>query len=235
MTWLENSWTLLRLGLGVLAKPRLVILNKAQVLISAEEALGLARAKDFYALSNAQFEVPNPEAEARAFWLNLYNALTLHAIEQTQIQKTVLESIGFYARFAYLVGGHPYSLNDIEHGVLRANRAVFGRPPFASNDPRTKNILPFEARIHFALNCGATSCPPIRAYVGSNLEAQLELATGSYLQVCKLEAGVVWLPRLLAYYPQDFPKPLEFVRVYRPDLPQKSRIKYLPYSWKLEP
>ncbi len=235
MVWLENSWTLLRLGLSLIARPRLVVLNNAQVLISGQQALELARAKDFGVLAKAQFEVPSQEAEARAFWLNLYNALTLHAMQHAKIQKTVLESFGFYARYAYVVGGHLYSLNDIEHGVLRSNRAVIGLPPIAPSDPRAKSILPFEVRIHFALNCGADSCPPIRAYLGSELEVQLELATSSYLQECIFEAGVVWLPRLLTYYPEDFPKPLDFVRKYRPDLPVQNQIKYLPYSWKIEP
>ncbi len=229
---LENTWNLLRLGLGAMVRPAVLVLNTGNLETTAAVAMELARAKDFTRLPQAKFVVPSEQDEARAFWINLYNALTLHAMAQAQIQDTVLESLGFYSHFAYLVNGLVFSLNDIEHGVLRENRAGLGRIPFAKTDPRAAYILPLEPRIHFALNCGAVSCPPIRAYVGEQLEAQLELATHSYLQDCRLEAGVVWLPRLLLYYQQDFGHPLEFARRYRPDLPTKARVRYLPYSWK---
>ena len=60
-----------------------------------------------------------------------------------------------------------YSLHDIESGVLRANRkavATFFRP-FSNGDPRLAIALPEpEPMIHFALVCGAKSCPPIKTY-----------------------------------------------------------------------
>ena len=229
---LENTWNLLRLGLGAFSRPTAWVLNTAELETSANVALELARAKDFKRLAKAKFIVPADQNEARAFWINLYNTLTLHAMQQARIEATVLESLGFYARFAYLVNGLVFSLNDIEHGVLRENRAGLGRTAFAKTDSRTGYILPLEPRIHFALNCGAVSCPPIRVYSGADLENQLELATASYLQDCRLEANVVWLPRLLSFYPSDFGQPLEFVRRYRPDLPALARVRYLPYSWK---
>ncbi len=229
---LEDTWNLVRLGLGALSRPAVQVLNTSQFEMTAAVALELAKDGHFKRLSQAKFVVPADRNEARAFWMNLYNAQTLHAMQQAQIKDTVLESLGFYARFAYLVNGLVFSLNDIEHGVLRENRAGLGRMPFAKTDPRAAYTLPLEPRIHFALNCGALSCPPIRVYVGSQLEAQLELATASYLQDCRLENNVVWLPRLLSYYPHDFGQPLEFVRRYRSDLPATARVKYLPYSWK---
>ena len=60
-----------------------------------------------------------------------------------------------------------YSLHDIESGILRANRrpvASFSRP-FSKTDPRLAIALPEpEPMIHFALVCGAKSCPPIKTY-----------------------------------------------------------------------
>jgi hypothetical protein len=229
----QNSLDLVRLGMGVLWLPRVNVLNPSSALpTSAETALDLARAGDWARLKQAAFVVPDDQANARAFWLNLYNALTLHAISTAGIRDSVLESLGFFSRYAYRVGEQTLSLNQIEHGILRGNRAaLIGLPPFASRNPRVKWVLPLEPRIHFALNCGAASCPPIRAYVGANLEQQLELATHSYLSECRFEAGVVWLPRLLSYYPADFGNPLEFARRYRPNLPAVARVRYLPYSW----
>ena len=60
-----------------------------------------------------------------------------------------------------------FSLNDIENGVLRSNRKPIGsfRKPFSKSDPRLSIALESpESRVHFALVCGAKSCPPIKTY-----------------------------------------------------------------------
>jgi hypothetical protein len=232
---LRDAGTVLRLLVSSLARPKLEVLNATSTqLLEALDALEAARNTDWQTLRHAIFNAPKTELEARAFWLNLYNALNLHAMHTAGIDDTVLEVPGFFSRFAYRVSGHDFSLNDIEHGVLRGNRAAtLSKPPFSPSNPRAKFVLPLDPRVHFALNCGAVSCPPIRAYVADQLELQLELATRSYLQTARLEGGVVWLPRLLSYYAQDFGDPLEFARRYRPDLPDKARVKFDPYSWKV--
>ncbi|NJK43928.1 MAG: DUF547 domain-containing protein [Pleurocapsa sp. SU_196_0] len=234
MSTLENTVTLLRLLVSSLTRPKLEVLNAhGSQSITATRALEAARAADWHALKNAEFIAPDTELEARAFWLNLYNALTLHGMHAAKVNNTVLEVPGFYSRFAYLVSGLEFSLNDIEHGVLRGNRkALFSKPPFAPHDPRAKFVLPLDARVHFALNCGAMSCPPIRHYTAAALEAQLTLATQSYLQSARVQGNTVWLPRLLSYYPQDFGDPLEYTRTFRPELPANARVRFDPYSWK---
>ena len=45
-----------------------------------------------------------------------------------------------------------------------------GKPEFSDSDPRHKMALTsLDPRIHFALNCGASSCPPIRIYTEDRL------------------------------------------------------------------
>jgi hypothetical protein len=45
--------------------------------------------------------------------------------------------------------------------------------PFSSSDARMANALEkAEPRIHFALNCGAKSCPPIKTYSAENVRKQ---------------------------------------------------------------
>src|SRR5689334_15890418 len=99
----------------------------------------------------------------KAFWINLYNALACEAIRHAEASGSLLQHLDVFSHSAWRVGGHPYSLNDIEHGVLRANRRAPGmlRLPFRSGDPR-EAVTPsaLDARIHFALSCGALSCPP---------------------------------------------------------------------------
>ena len=220
---LEEFKSNLLLVRSLLTRPKHLVLNaKATRITSSEAWLAEVRASTNEAdLQPAKFEVPHDQLEARTFWINLYNALTLQAIMRNKIQHSVLEFPGFFDCCTYQVfaGSLEFTLtlNEIEHGVLRGNRAVLLFAPFAANDPRQNLILPLEPRIHFALNCGAISCPPIRTYRAENLEAQLDLATRSYLQTVRLENGIVILPRLLQWYAKDFGNLLGFVRTDHPD------------------
>ncbi len=234
---LEDFKMNLLLVRSLLTRPKRVVLNaNAQRITSSETWLDQVRANTGEAdLEPARFEVPHDQLEARVFWINLYNALTLQAMMRNKIQNSVLEFPGFFDCCAYQVFADSLeftlTLNEIEHGILRGNRAVLFSAPLPANDTRQDLILPLEPRIHFALNCGAISCPPIRAYRAENLEAQLELATRSYLQSVRLENGVVIVPRLLQWYAKDFGTPLEFVRTYHPDLPANARVRFDAYNW----
>jgi hypothetical protein len=190
-----------------------------------------------YDLERTLYDAPLLVPEARAFWINLYNLLTLHAVFQARVRETVLEVPGFAKRFAYRVSDFDFSLDDIEHGVLRGNRALNGREHFGPGDARLQFVLPLEPRVHFALNCGAISCPPIRAYDAANLEHQLEIAMKSYLSHARVEHGRVMLPRIFQWYARDFgtgPRAaLDFVRRYRTDLPKFAPVVYDEYDWRL--
>jgi hypothetical protein len=232
------------LGRSLLACPRLEVLNSAGTqLLEAGQALGQARALEtadpnektasLTVLLNAKYTVPDGILAARAFWINLYNALTLQALALHTLKATVLEIPGFADRFAYRVDGLNFSLNDIEHGVLRGNRTLLGTPQFRTNDARSRFVLPLDPRVHFALNCGAESCPAVKAYQADQLEAQLELATHAYLFSVRLEQHRVRLPRLMQWYRRDFGDLIAFVRRYRPETPVDARIGFDDYDWRL--
>ncbi|GMI39841.1 hypothetical protein TeGR_g12793 [Tetraparma gracilis] len=55
------------------------------------------------------------------------------------------------------LGPHALSLDDVEHGLLRSEPGRF--PP---GDAREGLRVQLDKRVHFALNCGASSCPPVR-------------------------------------------------------------------------
>ena len=60
--------------------------------------------------------------------------------------------------------------------------------PFRSDDPRLQYALDLDPRIHFALNCGAESCPPISVYSVDNadlLNKQLETAAQCFVGYSK--------------------------------------------------
>jgi Protein of unknown function, DUF547 len=190
-----------------------------------------------YDLERTLYDAPSGILAARAFWINLYNLLTLHGVIQARVRETVLEVPGFTKRFTYRVSDFDFSLDDIEHGVLRGNRTLLGKSHFPTDDPRLHFALPLDPRVHFALNCGAISCPSIRAYDAVHLEHQLEIAMKSYLAQVRFEHGRIVLPRILQWYARDFgPDPraaLDFVRRYRTDLPKLAPVVFDEYDWRL--
>jgi hypothetical protein len=118
--------------------------------------------------------------EQKAFWINIYNSLVVHAIVEELLppQKATktLDRLQLYATASYRVNHFVFSLNDIENGILRGNKksaVPMSAVPFLINDPRRSFMLPSDPRIHFALNCGAQSCPPIAVYEADQLDSQL--------------------------------------------------------------
>jgi hypothetical protein len=101
-----------------------------------------------------------------------------------------------------------------------------------------------DPRIHFALNCGAASCPAIRAYEAEALDRQLEMATRVFLADpagCRIEVETrtLHLSRLFHWYRRDFEDPVSFLhRHLEPDraadllaLGPSPRIRYQPWDW----
>jgi uncharacterized protein DUF547 len=125
------------------------------------------------------------DPERLTFWINLYNVLVVDAVIAFGIRRTIWEDKGFFRRAAYRIGGLRCSADEIEHGILRANR----RPPylpfpvFANNDPRRQWIVHrFDPRIHAAVNCASRSCPPSpfirqRSWTSSSTSRRAALST----------------------------------------------------------
>ena len=148
------------------------------------------------------------EAERRAFWINLYNVLALHRIVTGGAPGSNLFKLWWFGqRKCWKIGSSGFSLDDIEHGILRDNSRHTFLPyrQFRGPDLRKVWTLPLEPRIHFALNCGAKSCPPIGVYQAELLEQQLQTATASYLLgEVEIADRILWLPMLLRWYATDF-------------------------------
>ena len=111
-----------------------------------------------------------PRADQIAFLVNAYNAATVELILTEYPKRASIKDYGSWLRspwrrpFVRLLG-ETLTLDQIEHERLRGKRG-FG-----------------EARVHFALNCASIGCPLLReeAYVGGQLEAQLERQTVRFL------------------------------------------------------
>ncbi len=190
---------------------------------------------------------PSAPDGARAWWINLYNGLIIHAVIEFGIRRSVWEDRGFFRRAAYLVGGFRMSADDIEHGVLRGNRhhPLLPVPQFGPGDPRLRWSLPLDPRIHFALVCAANSCPAINLYTAQGVDRQLEMATTAFINGggVEVEATAVMLSSIFKWYQTDFGDRmgvLEFIARYVHDeasreVLRKGRIqvRYSGYDWKL--
>jgi len=166
-------------------------------------------------LANVEVKALSPAAR-KTFFINLYNSLTVHAIVEGLFKPVLfsdtLGRLKLYAEAAYVVGGIAYSLNDIENGILRGNRksaAPFTSLPFSPSDPRLDLCVDCDARIHFALNCGAKGCPPIAFYSEDNLNNELNAATESFMlsggvSFSEMDSQLVILSKIFDWYKADF-------------------------------
>lgn len=101
-------------------------------------------------------------------------------------------------------------------------------PPLASEQapPISLSCSWVDCRIHFALNCGAKSCPPIRFFHAEKLDEELQLVSESFcesdhvIRVMMVEKddksceSHLYLSMIFKWYQQDFVK-------HKKDLPRK--------------
>jgi hypothetical protein len=180
-----------------------------------------------------------------AFLINAYNAFTLELILGKYPALSSIKDLGSVFSSPWKPKGIPLlgtkvSLDDIEHGMLRAR----GR----YDDPR----------LHFAVNCASIGCPPLReeAFVAGRLDVQLDEQALRFmsdrarnrfdpaqgrLEVSKIfdwygedftlgHRGISSLPAFMARYASvlaDAPADRERVRS------QQAVVTFLPYDWKL--
>lgn len=164
--------------------------------------------------------------EKFSFFANLYNAMIIHALcvlgapADTPAARSAFYSGRSGAK--YIIGGYSWGPDDIEHGILRSNYphpsqlasdqslSRHNATYFNSNDPRSLIAIDkknFDPRIHFVLNCGARSCPPIKIIDPVNLEAAMLGAARAYLAAelhVDESCRVITLPKLLLWYGSDF-------------------------------
>jgi len=211
--------------------------------------------------------------EKMSFFINVYNALVIHALVAVGPATSTLARLKWFDNISYTIGGVRFSSNDIEHGVLRGNAAspasIFSLlglgklgipvpktfPSSSSSDPRAGlAIHPIDPRIHFALNCGAVSCPPIRVYSSDKLEFGLAAAASAF---CAGEVDVdvegkkVTLSMILKWYGGDFggkKELLEFLVKYCSEeqgrrlselmsrvkeVEKEVKLEFRPYDWSV--
>lgn len=214
---------------------------------SFDEYLKLAGQLQNFDLSSLQ-----AEQDKKAFWINIYNILIIHAVCHFNLNKSVRQVTNFFGRVGYKIGSDFFSPNDIEHGILRANKPKPGKNKnrFSDSDHRIKFSLDqMDPRIHFAIVCAASSCPPIEFYDSDKIDQQLDIAGKSFLNRRGLtldkKRSIIYLSQIFNWYAEDFGKSqkeqLENIVKFANDQDKayilknldSLQIKFHPYDWNL--
>lgn len=140
-----------------------------------------------------------PRGDQLAYWINVYNAYTIHLIN-TRGERRSIRNINKrfgvtlkspWAEPVVRAAGRTLTLDDVEHRIIR--------PTFG------------DARIHVALVCAAKGCPPLRteAFIGGRLDAQLDDQAGRFLAIVTknrvdVANGVVYGSPIFTWYRDDF-------------------------------
>jgi hypothetical protein len=140
-------------------------------------------------------------AEQMAYWINLYNALTLQVVLDHYPVDSIRDVDISPGLFSGLFGGGPWdkklitiedtpvSLNDIEHRILRP----------IWRDPR----------IHYAVNCASLGCPDLQPepFQAGQLNEQLERAARQHVndpRGAAIVEGELVVSSIYEWFKEDF-------------------------------
>lgn len=162
----------------------------------------------------------------KAFWINVYNANTIKLILTKYPLKSILDikqndkkawDIPFVK-----VGGKTYTLNHIEHEILRKQ----------FKDPR----------IHVGVNCASISCPalPNKAFTEKNIEALLTKGMKNFVNDKNrntISSNKVALSQIFNWFKEDFTVQgdlITFINQYSTvQINSNATITYKEYNWNL--
>lgn len=141
-----------------------------------------------------------------AYWVNLYNALTVEVVLRYPDKSSILRmgekllARGPWDDELITIAGEPVTLNDIEHRILR--------PIWQDH------------RVHFAVNCASLGCPNLlpRAFTPENTETLLEQAEHDYINhprgLAFSAAGALTVSSIFDWYRDDFAADREGLLAY---------------------
>lgn len=133
--------------------------------------------------------------QQQAYWINLYNALTVQLIldnpgvDSIRQIRDGLFSIGPWNRELVTIAGTALTLNDIEHRILRP---IYG-----------------DARVHFAVNCASIGCPDLQRepFTADNLDTLMDSAARAYLahpRGLSIDGDTLRLSSIFKWFAGDF-------------------------------
>ncbi len=164
--------------------------------------------------------------ERKAYWINAYNAFTIKLIIQNYPVESIKDIGGLFKSpwdiDFITIGGEAYTLNHIEHDILRKE----------FND----------ARIHFAIVCASRSCPNLRneAFEASRLDQQLDEAASAFvnnLSKNRIASDKIEISKIFDWFEKDFTangSVIDFLNKYsRVRIDRSASVSYSSYDWDL--
>jgi len=178
-----------------------------------------------YVAAVGEAKVEGSREAQYAFYINAYNALVISAVLDAWPVENVMKLDGFFKKTEHKVAGKMMTLDHLEHKIIR--------PTFK------------DARIHFALNCAAKSCPPLKktAFTAKNVERLLEANTKAFLpKATKFDGETVTTSKLLEWFADDFiadeGSVANYLAKYIPERATflksgEAKITFSEYNWAL--
>ncbi|KAK9667415.1 hypothetical protein RND81_14G254600 [Saponaria officinalis] len=154
--------------------------------------------------------------EKLAFWINVHNALVMHAYLVYGVSQIKLKRVSLLLKAAYNIGGQTVSVGMMQNFILGSRLPFLGQwllqlfhrnTKFKTTDD-SKFFAPDhpEPLSYFALSCGTQSDPPVRVYTPNKVYQELIAARGDYIlsnyRVNKGQSKVL-LPKVVETYAKD--------------------------------
>jgi hypothetical protein len=182
------------------------------------------------------------EEKKLVFWINTYNGF----IQDFLFNDPSLygDRGAFFSQKRMVIAGKEMSFDDLEHGIIRSSRWKLSlgyiRNPFAAKHIRMWRTKAPDGRVHFALNCGATSCPPVRIYHIGRLDKQMDESARIYLErTTRIEGNSVTVTPLMSWFRGDFGGKKGVIKDFLVPygiIPEglDASLSYGDYDWNLE-
>ena len=178
----------------------------------------------------------------KAFWINIYNGFVQASLKNNAEQYKSRGS--FFGKKQIQIAGLLLSLDEIEHGILRRSKIKWSlgylNKFFPGKVEKELRVAKLDYRLHFALNCGAKSCPPIAFYKPGTLNNQLNIALLAYLNgesEYLANENKVMLPAIMGWFRADFGGKKNMLKMLKEIkfIPADSSpiIRFKKYDWSL--
>lgn len=181
------------------------------------------------------------DKDKKVFWINIYNAFIQIYLNKNP---SLFDNKGkFFKTKRIKIAGELLSFDDVEHGILRKSRCKISlgylRKPFRSKWERKLRVDNIDWRIHFVLNCGAKSCPPVAIYSLENLNNELNYMATNYLKnhtTFNKKNETASSSALISWFRADFggkSGARKILKNYEITPTKPKKIKFNNYDWTL--
>lgn len=177
-----------------------------------------------------------------AFWINIYNGFIQDILRKEP--KAYKDRNQFFKKAQIQIAGRKMSFADIEHGIIRRSQFElflgYLTNPFAPEWQKKLRVDNKDYRIHFALNCGARSCPPVYIYDDVDFDRQINEVTSKFLKestTYDAEKDHAMVVALFSWFRGDFGGGQgirEILKKYGATPKKPEKVTITEYDWTLD-